>query len=87
MKSRNQIPDYQLTFLQLMRPIIRVKSHGSFARDAGNLTSMGAEINYDSVADLDSLLAMSDQIINGIIVCKVHRHYWLQLSNALLSKM
>ncbi|KGB14164.1 HAD family hydrolase [Latilactobacillus sakei] len=40
------------------------------ARDAGNLTSMGAEINYDSVADLDSLLAMSDQIINGIIVCQ-----------------
>lgn len=31
---------------------------------------MGAEINYDSVADLDSLLAMSDQIINGIIVCQ-----------------
>ncbi|MCP8857308.1 HAD family hydrolase [Latilactobacillus fuchuensis] len=38
------------------------------ARDAGNLTSMGAEITHDAVTDLDMLMNMSDQIINGIII-------------------
>lgn len=38
------------------------------ARDAGNLTSMGAEIDYDAVTDLEMLLNMSDQITNGIII-------------------